>query len=843
MLFFACNLNAQTDNEANLLAPIDTNLANRPKSGSLLDIVDCTAEDSTVLRPELAKAFLYNAAVVNYQDISLKAGFIELDWAKNVAFAAGIRDSTGKVVQRPVFTEGDKEYITDTIYYNFDTKKARIKKVITQEGDGFLHGDQVKKINDKVFFIKGGAYTTCSHEHPHFRIKTNRTKVISGDRIVTGPAYLEVLDVPTPLLLPFGFFPTQDRRRSGIIIPVYGNNFERGYFLKEGGYYWAASEYFDLTIRGEIFSMGGWGLNASSSYNQRYKYSGNFFASYNNIVIGRPEFLEAGGIYRNSRDFNIRWSHNQDPKARPDLRFSSSVNIATGTFFQNTQQQANQVLTNQLNSNISLQKNWIGKPYTLSVNLRHNQNNASKNLNLTLPQLAFNVNRFFPFASSKNIGKKKWYEEIQMNYSFQAENRINTSLDEPLFNSETLRKKASYGAQHSSSIQSNFKVLKYWTLNPSIRMASRWYGARLQYKLDSASNRVITDTLRGFNNAFDFSANANLSTKVYGQFNYRGKIQSIRHVLTPNIGFSYTPDFSDPVWGYYSTFIADTLGNSRTQSNFNGFIYGAPGKGVQANAVFGLQNTLEMKIRSKNDSTGLTKVKVLEGLSLNTSYNAAAEEFRWSPLRFGARTSAFQGMFQFNYNTTYDFYGIDEQGNRVNESAFKLNGQWLRRTQSNFTTGIQLSADRFKRKSSNDSKESTNQTTKESGLSITNGDPHYYGMSEGFIDFNVPWNLSFNYNITYNKPRLTATTTQSFDVGGDVQLTQSWRIGFRTGYDFQRKDITYTTFNFARDLHCWQIDVFWVPFGFQRSYNIGLRAKANILQDLKLERKRGIGDF
>lgn len=802
-----------------------------------------------VVTPDGNLSYFYNQAQVDYQDIGIRAGYIQIDWATNEALATGIIDSTGDLVQRPIFIEGGKEYRTDTIRYNFESKKARIKKVITKEGEGYLHGERVKKMEERVFYIRGGSFTTCSHEHPHFRLRTSKTKVISGDKIITGPAYLEMLDVPTPLVLPFGFFPTEARRRSGIIIPTYGNNFERGYFLKDGGYYWATNEFMDMTFRGEIYTMGGWGLRVQSNYRKRYRYRGNLSVNFNRIKYGEESFLENGGSFRNSTDFNIRWSHNQDPKARPDLRFSANVNLASASYFQNTQQTANQVLTSQMQSNVSIQKSWQGRPYSLSMNLRHSQNNQQKTIALTLPQLSFNVNRFYPFKFGTQIGEDTWYEKIGMNYSFQAENRIDGRMDEALFSAKSYNKNARYGGQHSASLQTNAKLFKYWTFSPSIRMNSRWYGSRLRYRLIDSTNSVTQDTIRGFNNAFNFSVNANMSTKVYGQFNFRGKVKAIRHVLTPNIGMSYTPDFSDPIWGYYQTYQSDTLGTTRTSSVYNSYLYGSPGKGMRANVNFGLQNTLEMKVKSKRDSTGATKVKLLEGLSLNTSWNAAATSFQWSPVRMSARTSALNGLVQFNFNSSFDWYGIDQSGQRIDAFSYDVNGPLLRRTQSSFNIGFSLNADRFRpdkgkeeKKQQAASDDADQDALHANPLGLTPGDVDYYLLRQ-YADFDVPWSLNFNFFYTNNKPGLEVLETRSLDVNGNITLTDNWKIGFRTGYDFERKALSYTTINMFRDLHCWQLNVFWVPFGFQRSYTIGIGAKASILNDLKLDRRRGIGDF
>lgn len=810
-------------------------------SGGLAAQADLRAADSVVMAPNGQMAYAYNLAVLTYQDIKLEAGYIEMDQSKDVVFASGFIDSTGQLVQRPIFTEAGKVYHTDTIRYNFRTKKAQIKKVITQEGDGFLHGRKVKKVDEQVLYIRQASFTTCSHEHPHFRIQTNRSKIISGEKIVTGPAYLEVADVPTPLVLPFGFFPTQTRRASGILIPAYGNNLEQGYFLRDGGFYWAISDYLDATFKGRIFSFGGWGLDVASNYSKRYRFNGNFSVSYNRIKIGKPNF-EPYGNFQDSRDFRFTWSHAQDPKARPDLRFNANVNLASSTYFRNTQQQAQNFLNNNLQSNVSVVKTWPGRPYSLSLNLRHNQNNQTKRIDFTLPEMSFNVNRFFPFKNSNSVGTPRWYEQIGMNYTLNAQNKVEASTEEVVFSGDNLFLNSRHGARHAVGISTNFKLLKYFTLSPSASGTLRWYSSQLERTWNEDSNRVETDTVRGFYQAFDYSAQANLSTKVYGQWNYKGKVRALRHVMTPQVGFGYTPDFSGSGWGYYQTYQKDSLGNTETRSRYDGYLYGSPGNQLQGNVNFRLENTLEMKVKSKSDSTGLKKVKLLEGLSMNTSYNVAAKEFNWQPLSLTARTSMFNNLLNFNYNATYDFYGIDSSGTRVNASAYDMNGKLLRFTRSNFTVGIQLKgSSKTSGKQQEDEADDSDQPT--SGApAITEGDVNWYNRYD-YVDFNAPWTLNMNYNLTMSRPSFTTTTTQSMDVSGDVKLTENWKVGFRTGYDFEEKGLTYTTFDIYRDLHCWEIRVTWVPFGYQQSYTFGLSVKAPVLRDLKLERRRGIGDF
>jgi len=828
---------AQTESA---VAPVDSPSVAPPEA--LRSKVHYKAQDSIALSPDLNRAYLYNQAVVEYEQISLKAGFVRLDWKTDEAFAKGIRDSSGAVVQRPLFTQDGKEYLSDSIRYNFNTKKARIYRIITQEGEGYLHGDQVKKIDDKVFYLTGGSYTTCNLEHPHFSLRTNRTKVIGGDQIVTGPAHLEVLDIPTPIILPFGFFPTTERRHSGILIPTWGNNLERGYFLKDGGYYWAVNDYFDLTFRADIYSMGGFGLNTSSNYRRRYRHSGSFLLSFNRIIIGKPSYELIGGRYQNSTDFNITWNHAQDPKARPDLRFSSSVNIATNSYFQNTQQQAQQVLTSQLRSNVAINKSWTGRPYSLSANLEHSQNIQTGDLSLTLPRLAFNLQRIQPFApGGKALGGGPWYEDIGFTYSANAENRIRANTLEDDFDFSELWGKSNYGLRQSMDVSTSLKIFRYWSLTPNFSASNRTYPYKLSSRWDADSQVVIVDTTYGFYNAFDFNAAASLSTKIYGQYNYRGKVRALRHVVSPNIRFSYQPDFSDPFWGYYETYQNQPNGSTVTQSVFRQGIYGSPSQGLQANLGLGIDNTLEMKVRSKRDSTGLAKIRLLEGFGLNTSYNAAATSFAWAPLSLNARTRILKELIGFQFNASFDFYGVDLNGQRVNRSAREVNGVWLRNTGSSFNVDIKLNDAILSGKTPAQNSQASNPADAQ-GLGLEQGNFDYYGIN-GFMDFALPWNARISYNQRISKNGLNTTLTRSMRFNGDFQLTEAWRVSFDSGYDLERRQITQTSISIDRDLHCWQLRVLWVPFGFQKSYSIGFNAKASILKDAKVERRRGIGDF
>lgn len=832
----------------------DSVYAVRPESNDspLQHDVIYYAEDSIPNSLDGNTVELYNQAVVEYGSIKMEAGYIRIEFEKNEIFAQGLRDSTGQLKQKPVFTEAGKQYRADEMRYNFQTKKARINKVITQEGEGFLHGETVKMTGDQVFYIKNGSFTTCSHEHPHFRIVTPKAKVITGKKVVTQFAYIEVIDVPTPLMVPFGFFPTTSKRKSGIILPTYGNSQFRGYFLKNMGFYWATNEYMDLSLTGDLYTQGGFGLRASSTYKKRYAYSGNLTASYNLLRYGREEFAEfIPGSFNNSSDFAVSWSHRQDPKANPSFRFSANVNVASAQFFKITSVNPNEVQQNRLNSSLSFSKSWPNRPFRLNATINHSQNNQTKDLTLTLPQVNFATNRLFPFKRESSVGKKKWYEEIGITYTANAKNQIETRLDKPIFSPTVFRDSSRAGIQHTVPIAANYKVFKFFVFNPSVNYVERWYPNKLQYRfVDSINRAVVDDTVNGFFANRNFSANANLSTKLYGLWRYRGFLKALRHQMTPNVGFSYQPDFSTPFWGMYENIGLDTNGNEVIVNPYSRGVYGSAPANLQGSVNIGVQNTLEAKVRDRSDSSGMRKIKILERFSLNTGYNMAADEFQWRNINLTASSSMFDRLIRMNYNATFDLYGFDEETNRrVSDYAFNVNDQLFRTTNQRFTLGLNMNAKRFNKKKGGDKEEnraeeeSDGPAPQPSNLGITDGDIDYYRLG-GYVDFEVPWSLNMNYNLTSSSPGgREPTIRQSLTFNGDITLTKGWKVGFSSGYDFEQQDFTITTFDFYRDLHCWELRCSWVPIGVQQTYFITIRVKASMLSDLKLERRRGLGDF
>jgi hypothetical protein len=814
--------------------------------GPLKQEVIYTAQDSIITFPAGNSIELVNKAVVEYGDIKIEAGFIRIEFEKSELYAKGIRDSAGEVVQKPIFTERDKNYQADTMRYNFQTKKAFIHRVVTQEGEGFLHGEKVKKNPDNSFYIRNASFTTCNYEHPHFAIMTPKAKVIPGKKVVTQFAYLEMADIPTPLMVPFGFFPTTSKRQSGIVLPSYGSSQFRGYFLRNLGFYWAASDYFDVMLGGDIYTQGGFAVNSKINYKKRYAFNGGLDVRYSLLRYGREEFQPfVPNAFDDRSDFSITWRHAQDPKANPYFRFSGNVNIATSNFYKVNSVNANDVLQNRLNSSISIEKSWPGKPYNLSVSLNHNQNNQSQQLSLTLPRINFSVNRLFPFRNENTVGDGKWYEKINVSYTANAENRINTRLGKPVFTETVFRDSSQAGISHNIPISANYKLFNFIVFAPQVRYRERWHPSRTQYTfVDSLNRPRPVDTLQGFFTNRDFNASANFSTRLYGTFRYDGYLKALRHVLSPTISLNYRPDFGTNFWGFYQQF-RDTLGEKVLADPFRGSLYGNAPTGRSGNVGFSLLNTLEAKVRDESDSSGLKKIKLLERLSLNTSYNMAADRFAWQPLRLTASSTALQGLINFNYSATFDPYGRDpETGERVNRSALEVNDQLFFLQRQNVTMNMRLDPSSFGGSQKKNDQEDQDNDQASRGVGVVSGNLDYYSIPN-YVDFEVPWTLNLSYNLTSSSQGLNEDmqTSQSFNFDGNVDITDGWKVGFRSGYDFKAQEFTYTTFDFYRDLHCWQLSFNWVPFGFQQSYMLTIRVKANMLSDLKLERRRGVGDF
>lgn len=876
-------------------APADSVLSDttaaQPSGQNRSDIqttINYNAKDSLFFNVKSRELFLYGDTHIDYGNVALDAERTDVDWNKRTLKAKYATDSAGNKIGKPVFTEGPDVYVTDDIVYNFKTERALIKGVITEKQGGFMHGEDVKKNAEDELFIKGAAYTTCNLEHPHFSIKSSRLKVIPNNKVVSGPFNMRFRDVPTPLFFPFGMFPQPKEKSSGIIVPSYGEEQRRGFFLRNGGYYFAISDYVDLRLTGDIYSKGGSGINAVSNYFKRYSFRGTFNFSYTNSVSDDVENpLE-------TNDYSIRWNHS--PESKGNSSFSASVNAATRTFTQNNNlvvQDFNRSINSQLASSISYRKTFAGTPFNMSTNLRHSQNLQSGIVNLTLPDLTVNMNRIYPFKnlvkSSKSplskfnfshnlVARNDLTNDRVRNANFNVINRDARSDSVITFNSsnfDEIFRRSQLGAKHTIPISTSLSILKYFTLNPTFNYEELWYTKELQYEYDDVENGVRIDTVSGFSRAGSWSTGASLNTRVYGTvFFPKGKIQAIRHVMTPSISFNYSPDFSDPRFGVYSDIQVDEEGNTQRVSKFEGFAYGSPPGGESKTLGFSLSNNFEMKVASKKDTvSGFKKVKLFDNLGLSSGYNLAADSFKLSNININARTSFFDGKLSLNVTGTLDPYEylllsetINSNGERV-VSQRRLdrftwnNGNGLGRLSSlNTAVSLNLSPGRGSRNnnSANNSPITSLNQFGEDGIVPPEEGVGFDGYTDLerqqinhiqnnpnlYVDFNVPWTLRMQYSINRTKRGFEdPTIRQSFQFSGTLGLTDNTQITFNSGYDFEAKDFTTTRVGVSRDLHCWTMNFDWVPFGRFQSYFLSIRVKSSILQDLKLEKRRSFFDF
>ena len=823
----------------------------------LKEKVKYSAKDSIRFDISTQKLYLYCNAEVAYQDLKMNAGYIELDMHKNVAFATGRKDSAGKEVELPVFNEGSQAFKSHQMSYNFQTKKGLISQVVTKEADGYIHGSLVKKDSTNVVFIKSGRYTTCDLDTPHFYIQAQKLKVIPDDKIVTGPAYLVINGIPTPLAVPFGFFPNKKGRKSGLIIPTYGNSPTQGFFLSNGGYYWGISDMMDLALTGNIYTRGSWGAQTHINYVKKYKYSGSFDFKFSSFIVGDPLFKPGGELYANgmplfntsdpltnysaTNSFMINWTHREDSKADPGSTFSASVNAGSSNYNSLNSTTPSVYLNNSLNSNINYSKMWQGTPFNLSIAARQSQNTINHSIDLSLPQIDFSMNRIYPFKD-QNDPVAHWYDKIGVSYSAEVINNINTY--DSLFLKPQMFRAMQNGFHHSVPISTSFNAFKYFTITPSITYNGSGYYETIRENWAPGMKSIATDTVRGFNMENDFNLSTNINTKIYGNYQFRkGYFRHIRHLVIPNLAFTYRPDFSTPFWGYYKTVNAiDTTGHAYSQAytKFANGIYGAPPTGRSDLISWSINNTIEAKVYDPKDSVNhLKKISIIDMLSISSGYNAALSSFQWQTIAINARTKLFK-VLDINFTSAFDPYQMDAQGNRLNDLQFNKNGSIGRLTAYTIALGTTL-----KSKSKVGDKKPDGSSNNGSGSSNSSKVEFASRPPGSYVDFSIPWSLNAFFNYNYSKPSTTAaaTETQSLTFNGDFSMTKKWKIGFTSGYDFTANALTYTQLNIYRDLHCWEMKVTWVPFGPREMYMLTINVKSAMLKDLKLTRTRQWYDF
>ncbi|WP_133249932.1 putative LPS assembly protein LptD [Marinifilum breve] len=789
-------------------------------------VVQYNCDDTIVFSLTGQQVFLTKNAFVKYGETELKAYYIELDLENKEAYAYGIQDSTGNYVFTPEFKDGSEEFTCKELKYNFDTGKGLVNEVITEQEGGFVHSQITKKIDDKIFYLRNGKYTTCDHEHPHFYVKMTKAKMIKDDKIVSGPLHLVLEDVPLPIGLPFAMFPFSSSYTSGIIVPSYGEEQRRGFNLRGGGYYWAINDYLDLSVTGDIFSNGSWGTYVQSKYKNRYRYSGTLQTEYHFNKYGDKGLPD----YYETTDFAIRWNHSQDAKANPYRTFSASVNVSTTNNERNNSTSIREITNNQKQSSITYSKKWADSPFSLNASLRHSQNSRDTTISLTLPSMSLNMTQIYPFRKKGKSSNLRWYDKVGISYSSKLENRTKSGLKESDLMSSSLQKDWINGYEHSIPITTNFKLAKDLTLSPTLNYRGVLYTRSIRKTFDTdAKNDVRVDTIQGFRYAHNYSTGASLSLspKIYGMYTFKetSKVAAIRHVMTPTISVSYTPEIGVPRSKYYRTYYDENQKKDVEYSIFEGGIYSTPMGAQESGSInLSLDNNIEAKIRTANDTTGLEdmkKVKILESLKFSTSYDMFADSLNWSTVRMTGRTKIFNKKLDLKFNGTVDPYKLNANKTR------KIDEFGPRLTQASIDLGFSLSS------------KDLNPNTK--GGESDDDQPEKW-RDPRYVDFDIPWSFSIDYGWTYSKTTNRKNISQNLGINGQFSLTPKWKVSFVSGYDFDANEVTSTQFTITRDLHCWKMSFNAIPFGEFTSYNFMINVDSSILQDLKYEKKQSWQD-
>lgn len=852
----------------------------RKKSGGVDAPVNYTAEDSMVYDADTKTAHLFGSSNVKYQNMDLTSDKIDMSIGNSLVKAVGTLDSTAEngIKGRPVFKMGSDQYDTDTISFNFKSKKALINNVYTEQEDGFLMGAKSKRDSSGVIYLQHGRYTTCDDPHPDFYISLSRAKVRPGKDVVFGPAYLVVCDVPMPLAIPYGFFPFSKSYSSGFIMPTYGDESDRGFYLRDGGYYFAINDKWDLKLLGEIYTKGSWGISAASNYKKRYKYSGSFYFSYQDTKTGdkgMPDFAE-------QESFKVQWSHRQDSKANPYSSLSASVNFATSSYERNNLSSLYnpQTLTQSTRtSSVSWSTTFSSIGMSLSTTSNLSQNMRDSSIAVTLPDLNISISRFYPFRRKKQVGDEKWYEKISMSYTGQLSNSISTTEDK--FMNSSLIKDWRNAFQHQIPVSASFTLFNYINVTPSFNFTDRMYTNKIEKSWDEVNQVEVSDTTYGFHNVYNWSMSMGLSTKLYGFWIpnrkiFGDKIQAIRHVVTPTVSISYAPDFGASHYGYWETYQkTDADGNVSlvSYSPYSSALYGVPSKGKTGSLSFTLGNNLEMKVKSDKDTTGFKKISLIDAFDINMSYNMAAKVRPWSDMSVNLRLKWWKN-YTFNLNAVFATYAyeLDESGNPyVGTHTEWGKGRFGRFQGMSQNISYTLNPEKIKKlfgggdddedksKSNNDDDEGLD-TDIESNVDDTmekgktgakkSGGGKTETDDDGYMSFKMPWSLTFGYGITMrentDKEKFNTKTmrypykfTQTLNVSGNVRISDGWNISFSSGYDFENHDISMTTASLQRDLHCFNMScsVVLAPY---TSYNFTFRCNASTLTDaLKYDKKSG----
>ncbi|MBQ6072080.1 MAG: LPS-assembly protein LptD [Bacteroidales bacterium] len=785
----------------------------RISHNAVKSVVFYSAKDSTVNDLNRRYTYLFGDAVVKYEDLELRADYIEIDFKNSELYASGVADSNGNVHGSPLFIQGESRYRAHEIKYNFTTQKGKITHVITTQDEGFIHGEQIKKMGDNVAFLKNGKYTTCELDHPHYEIDFTKAKLIQHDKIVIGPAYLSFTGVPTPLAVPFGFFPLDKGRRSGFVMPSFGQSSNLGFYLQDLGYYFAINDNIDLLLGADVYTRGSWGIKAKSNYVFRYICAGNVHLEFAQTRVGD----KLDSTYRCSNNFKIYWDHKQDIKSHPTTRFNAHIDIVSSNYSKYNLTSTQDYLSNQYSSSINVSTS-ARDIFFLDATLSYSQNTRTQEVNFKLPDMNMSVVQFYPFRKKNKAGMLKWYDNISLKWSSQLTGQIDTY--DTLFLKPETWESINVGMRHVIPLTIPIKIAKLINWNTTATLTEKWY-------LQSYTRDMTIDTLddvptitmnqyfhRGFKALHDLNVSTSLSTKIYVMYSFKkGGLQAIRHIITPNLSFTYRPNLSG---GTMNKYFNPITGELVEYSMFDNAIFGGVTTQTQALAQLNFGNNLEIKVRSRKDTiTGFKKVPLIDNLNVGMYYNFAADSLRWSKLTLNGRSTLFKQLY-LTYNFAFDPYIIGENGNRVNRFEVKENRRLFRLSSTDFSVALNWRLDQNTFKSKKKKEDVKRQ----------------------------PWSLTLNYTFTYgindniyyymriDTVRYKHNMVHTINIVGDFHITKKWRVGFATGYDFVQKSLSYTSIDIHRDMHCWEMSFNWVPFGYRKGWAFQINVKAAVLKDV-----------
>ncbi|NRD21512.1 LPS-assembly protein LptD [Winogradskyella eckloniae] len=844
--------------------PVNTTETDSTKKDSLkkkeflTGIVKYRAADYVSMNQKKQKIYMYNEAEVLYEDMEIKAGIIEIDYSKNLVYAGRIKDSTG-YSQRPVFTQGENVIEPDSIVFNTETKKAIVFNSKTEQQGFKVYSPITKKENDSVYFMKNSKFTTAEDEEdPEYQFVTSKMKLVPNKKVIVGPTYMEIYGVPTPIALPFAFFPMTQKQTSGIIFPSFGEDTgnDRGYFIQNGGYYFAINDYLDLAVLGDYYTNGSYGLRIENNYAKRYKYRGNVSFRYENLLNSERGFSD----FTQSTIYNLRWSHSQDSKANPNARFSASVNLGSSSYYQESVNQLNQsnFLNNTLASSVSYSKTFAGEPQVnLSLTASHSQNTNTGDINLTLPTLQTSIGRVYPFAPK--TGSKKG---VIQNINFQVTSRGEYSIvtNDSIFGKSEMFDDAKVGMKHSLPITTNFKVFDYFSVSANANLDENWTLKTVKKYYDQTNEEEVSIDQNGFDRFLTYNVGASIGTTIYGMFNFEkeGKdprIQAIRHVIRPSLSYSITPAF-DQYYETYDVVDADGTTSEVEYTRFENSLYGSPSNRYSSSVGLSIGNNLEAKIRAKDSTkTEPEKVFILNNLNFSTAYDLAADSLNISPVRVSGGTQILNNKMSINFGMTLNPYALDSNNNVVNTFNIDNGGSLFRLTSANLTMSYTLSNDSF----SGDESAEDSAASRESARSGGRTDD-LFGRSEDYADkrlsdqdknkdkkeekndfynYKMPWSLRLAYSANYNNTqRQNEISSHSLMFSGDVDLSPRWSVGASSGYDFLNQGFTYTQLRFERDLLSWRMNFSWIPFSDRSSWNFFIGIKSSMLSDLKYDQRK-----